>query len=157
VVNHLFLNHGEITGTGTLEIANSLDWVRGKMSGTGTTTIKAGAVAKLGGQDYLYGDLLVLDRRTFDNRGTVIMIGHQEPGDNYNMSLHADNGAVIENRHFWYIDDDSDIFNIFGVPGTFNNRTNGLLQKRTLCECHEDYWQAFRKAMRSANSGTVNC
>ena len=81
-VANLDMVAGTLDGTGTLTIANIMDWTGGTMSGNGRTLIPAGATLNLGGGS--------LNTRTLENAGTVLWTGAGNLGMNF--------GSVITNR-----------------------------------------------------------
>jgi Putative Ig domain/PKD domain/RTX calcium-binding nonapeptide repeat (4 copies) len=58
---------GELTGPATVTVNGSLNWVAGKMTGTGATKL-------LGASTISGGALSTLDRRTIDNAGTATVV-----------------------------------------------------------------------------------
>lgn len=66
------LQNGSLDGAGTLTVGGTFDWIQGgsggtTMRGTGVTKVLAGATLKVGGSG------VVLESRTIDNHGTVVM------------------------------------------------------------------------------------
>jgi hypothetical protein len=64
----LLIDRGTLTGTGTVSVTASLNWLSGTMAGSGTTVVAAGATAALSTTS---GGALLLSGRTFQNAGTA--------------------------------------------------------------------------------------
>lgn len=83
-IQRLAITTGALSGAGTANINESLDWRGGSMAGSGTTVIPSGAVATLDPGASSLG----LHGRTLRNRGTL----NQVSG-----GLNPKNGAVVDN------------------------------------------------------------
>jgi RHS repeat-associated protein len=93
---------GTLTGSDSVTVTGKLDWEAGAMTGTGTTTIAAGATAILtsGG-----GSGLNLSQRTLTNAGTATLTGNGIGGSN--ATINNLTGAIFEAQT--------------GASATFNN------------------------------------
>ena len=102
------INFVTLTGTGTLTINGVATWLRGRMSGSGSTVVAPGATLTLAAPDAHY-----LDVRTLENAGTVLWTAGA-------LSLST---AVITNRAGALFDvrNDSIIDYVGGLPPRFDN------------------------------------
>ena len=86
IVNHLVIRNATLTGAATVEISGLLEWGgSGIMSGSGTTTVRSGAVGALEGQP------TSLSERTLLNKGEIT-------APTSGSELEMAEGAVIENK-----------------------------------------------------------
>ncbi len=80
------LSNGTLTGVGDLTATNTLNWTGGTMSGSGSTTVAAGAAFNLSG-------MLDLESRTLDNAGSATWSGDGQYDD-----FQVINSATIDNQ-----------------------------------------------------------
>ena len=122
---------GEIAGTGTLVMSDTLDWTGGSMTGTGVTELTNTASGSIHGPT---PGLLTLSARTLRNAGALTFSSGR---------LEADQGALIDNSGTLTVNAEDNVSGVpyYVQPGLYDRyfgararlRNTGVLQKSRGC------------------------
>ncbi|NCO36038.1 MAG: hypothetical protein AUJ92_17565 [Armatimonadetes bacterium CG2_30_59_28] len=112
----LDLTGGTLSGVGLLDVSGTLTWTSGTMSGSGVTTIPAGATLNISGNtDRLF------QSRTINNLGTTTWTGTGRILGEYGAVFNNQSGGVFD------IQNDVEFQSNYSTQPTFNNA--GTLKK----------------------------